>query len=276
MGKMDLANDEMKRTRNQRKPKSVVDRMRRTSEGIKSTQVVMTSDFEVKRIKDVYDDESPVEEDDEQVGFLWLLGCTCCALLTLLQLPPRKATRTRRKRVQPLANLSTNAPRMRNGSVSRETSICSGPASKPPMRPHQYMGAMVATPTGPLRQHFDVFRDDDSKSGTCLPKVNHTDASLTFKSAFEATAMVPHMKRETRFAPIRVLQSTALANEYRYGDQFAIHSLNPISYSNVSSPSPSMRDIPPDMVQGKDATRPRYQAHPYYPGGHLPFSKLLL
>lgn len=65
MGKMDLANEEMKRTRNQRKPKSVVDRMKRTSEGITSIQVVMTPDFEVERVKDVYDDESPAEDDDQ-------------------------------------------------------------------------------------------------------------------------------------------------------------------------------------------------------------------
>lgn len=68
MGKMDLANDEMKRTRNQRKPKSVVDKMRRTSEGIKSTQVVLTPNFEVERVKDVYDDDSPAEDDDEQAS----------------------------------------------------------------------------------------------------------------------------------------------------------------------------------------------------------------
>ncbi|KAJ4145247.1 hypothetical protein LMH87_004102 [Akanthomyces muscarius] len=38
MGKMDLANEDMKRTRNQRKPKSAIDKMRRTSEGIEPTQ----------------------------------------------------------------------------------------------------------------------------------------------------------------------------------------------------------------------------------------------
>lgn len=76
MGKMDLANEDMKRTRNQRKPKSVIEKMRRTSEGIEPTQVVMTADFEVERIKDVYDSSSPAPDQEETVctqtpGFHW-------------------------------------------------------------------------------------------------------------------------------------------------------------------------------------------------------------
>lgn len=68
MGKMDLANEEMKRTRNQRKPTSVVEKMRRTSEGIEPTQVVMTPEFDVERIKGVYDDDSPVSDQDDPVS----------------------------------------------------------------------------------------------------------------------------------------------------------------------------------------------------------------
>lgn len=67
MGKMDLANEDMKRTRNQRKPNSVIEKMRRTSEGIEPTQVVMTSDFEIERIKGVYDSSSPVHGQEEEV-----------------------------------------------------------------------------------------------------------------------------------------------------------------------------------------------------------------
>lgn len=96
---------------------------------------------------------------------------------------------------------------------------------------------------------------------------------LISEIAFETVAMAPHMKRESRLGPIRASQWTALANEYRFGDQYAMHALNPIPHSNVSSPSPSMRDIPPGVAQGKDTARPRFQAHPYYAGGHLPFSK---
>ena len=65
---MDLANEEMRRTRNQRKPKSVIERMRRASEGIEPTQVVMNTDFNVERVKGVYDDDSPVEDVDEAVS----------------------------------------------------------------------------------------------------------------------------------------------------------------------------------------------------------------
>lgn len=68
MGKMDLANEEMKRTRNQRKPKSVIDKMKRISEGIEPTQVVMTPEFEVERVKWVYDDSSsPIPGQEESV-----------------------------------------------------------------------------------------------------------------------------------------------------------------------------------------------------------------
>lgn len=68
MRKMDLANDEMKRTRNQRKPKSVIEKMRRTSEGIEPNQVVLTPDFEVERVKGVYDEsDSPSPDQEDEV-----------------------------------------------------------------------------------------------------------------------------------------------------------------------------------------------------------------
>jgi hypothetical protein len=71
MGKMDLANDEMRRTRNQRKPKSVIERMRRASQGIEPTEVVMSTELEVERIRGVYDKtSSPELEDIEPVRFI--------------------------------------------------------------------------------------------------------------------------------------------------------------------------------------------------------------
>lgn len=74
MGKMDLANDEMKRTRNQRKPKSVIERMRRASQGIEPTEVVMSTDFEVERTRGVYDKtSSPELEDTEPVRLAFYL-----------------------------------------------------------------------------------------------------------------------------------------------------------------------------------------------------------
>lgn len=70
MGKMDLANEDMKRTRNQRKPNSVIEKMKRTSEGIEPTQVVITPDLEVERVKGVYDSSSPILDHEEEVGIL--------------------------------------------------------------------------------------------------------------------------------------------------------------------------------------------------------------
>lgn len=69
MGKMDLANDDMKRTRNQRKPNSVIEKMKHISEGIEPTQVVMTPDLEVERVKGVYDSSSPIPGQEEEVVF---------------------------------------------------------------------------------------------------------------------------------------------------------------------------------------------------------------
>lgn len=68
MGKMDLANEDMKRTRNQRKPNSVIEKMKHTSEGIEPTQVVMTPDLEVERVKGVYDSSSPIPGQEEEVS----------------------------------------------------------------------------------------------------------------------------------------------------------------------------------------------------------------
>ena len=71
MGKLDLADEEMRRTRNQRKPPSVIEKMKRTSEGIEPTQVVMTPDWEVDFVKNVYE-ETPHPSDDEAVrSSLW-------------------------------------------------------------------------------------------------------------------------------------------------------------------------------------------------------------
>ena len=68
MGKLDLANEDMKRTRNQRKPISVIEKMKRASEGIEPTQVIMTPSFEVDRVKGVYDpSSSPIPGLEEEV-----------------------------------------------------------------------------------------------------------------------------------------------------------------------------------------------------------------
>lgn len=129
---------------------------------------------------------------------------------------------------------------------------------------------MVATPLGQLRPTLDVFRDEDSKSGTLGLETPPADSPLTSDAAFEPPSMAPQLKREPRSALIAKLQMKALANENRYGDHFAMQAVNPITHSNISSPSPSLRDIPPRTGQDRDA-RSRYQPYPYYGGGHLPF-----
>lgn len=134
------------------------------------------------------------------------------------------------------------------------------------------MGAMVTTPMGQLRPTIDVFRDEDSKSGIFGSDKLSIDGLLTPDTAFEPPTMAPQLKREPRSEPILALQSKTLANRNRYGDHFAMHTVNPISHSNISSPSPSLREIP-RMTSHKDTSRPRFQAYPYYNGGHLAFRK---
>lgn len=69
MGKLDLANEEMRRTRNQRKPKSVIDKMKKASEDIEPNQVTMTPDFTIERVRDVYEEpSSPITGQNESVS----------------------------------------------------------------------------------------------------------------------------------------------------------------------------------------------------------------
>lgn len=192
MGKMDLANEEMKRIRNQRKPKSVVDNMRRTSEGIEPTQVVMTSHFDVERIKGVYDDDSPVSDQDEQVR-ISLLEFDRVAL-TYKQFPPRKAARSKRKKTVPLAEISANIPR---GPEKVGHHVSS--SMKPPKSKHRFApdASDITTPLGPLRSTNDIFCDDESKGGMwypCWP----TTAYLTCEGAFEGGDFAAQSERDQR------------------------------------------------------------------------------
>ncbi|KAF4123887.1 hypothetical protein GMORB2_5603 [Geosmithia morbida] len=90
MGKLDLATDDVRRTRNQRKPKWVVEKMRKASERIEPNQVIMSPQLVVERVKCVYDEELSVSEEDQS---------------------PRKSARQKRKKPQPLAEISGNVPR---------------------------------------------------------------------------------------------------------------------------------------------------------------------
>ncbi|KID99954.1 hypothetical protein MAJ_04011, partial [Metarhizium majus ARSEF 297] len=147
MGKMDLANDDMKRTRNQRKPNSVIEKMKHISEGIEPTQVVMTPDLEVERVKGVYDSSSPIPGQEEEFK------------------TPKKTARPKRKRSQALAEISVNVPRRASRRPGRRNG-----QSKVKASPEESNGDSIlpiAASTTSLRHGNDVFRDneDDGVSG---------------------------------------------------------------------------------------------------------------
>jgi hypothetical protein len=154
MGKMDLANEEMKRTRNQRKPKSVIEKMRRTSEGIEPTQVVMTPRFEVNTIKGVYDESPPPGlADDDSVGPFSPdnnLDTNC------FQSPPQKVTKCRRKKTEPLSELSVNVVRRgadRKGRPARK-------GSRPKQEPGESRSPALFPSMNIVRNSRDVLKED--------------------------------------------------------------------------------------------------------------------
>ncbi|KAF5027665.1 hypothetical protein F66182_226 [Fusarium sp. NRRL 66182] len=152
MGKMDLANDEMKRTRNQRKPKSVIERMKKASECIEPTQVIMTPELKVERMKDVYDDtSSPVPGQEES--------------------PPKH----KRKKPIPLAEISGNIPKHRRTAMRGSKSNTGKRTSNKKETSHQKEPVTFPSPVQ-LKQGHDIFRDDvnfpDTTSEPPLPH-NH-------------------------------------------------------------------------------------------------------
>ncbi|KAF4335150.1 hypothetical protein FBEOM_10992 [Fusarium beomiforme] len=141
MGKMDLADDEMRRTRNQKKPKSVIDRMKRASECIEPTQFIMTSELEVERTKDVYDDaSSPAPGQQEST-------------------PPRRAPKAKRKKATPLAEISANAPRQRR-ITTRGVKPGTGKKTKPTNKQSREEEPEIHPPSENLEDIQDVFRDE--------------------------------------------------------------------------------------------------------------------
>ncbi|UKZ63039.1 uncharacterized protein TrAtP1_004267 [Trichoderma atroviride] len=201
MGKMDLANEDMKRTRNQRKPKSAIEKMRRTSEGIEPTQVVMTAEFEVERIKDVYDSSSPVPDQEEAT-------------------PLKKVAKPRRKRGEPLAEISANVPRGNSRRITR-SNLGQGKSSKP-LTGYSRTSSSDITPLGQFKRSHDIFRDEDTVTGL-----------YDNRPLFDLRGRV------------------------------GLHQLNPISHSNLVSPTPQSRDIPDRSFSGREINRGRGQEQPY-------------
>ncbi|GAB0134818.1 hypothetical protein EsDP_00003173 [Epichloe bromicola] len=149
MGKMDLANEDMKRTRNQRKPNSVIEKMRRTSERIEPTQVIMTSDFEVERIKGVYDSSSPVPDEEAET--------------------PKRAPRPKRKRPQALAEISVNVPRRGRRPSSRRNTT----AKNTPPAPKEIVNDVLlpsVSNSSSIRHGHDIFRDDENRASGMAPR----------------------------------------------------------------------------------------------------------
>ncbi|KAK7421929.1 Rab geranylgeranyltransferase [Neonectria punicea] len=212
MGKMDLANEEMKRTRNQRKPKSVIEKMRRTSEGIEPTQVILTSEFEIERVKGVYDEtSSPVPGQEEST-------------------PPRKATRAKRRKPEPLAEISANIPRQRRPSTRGNKAQA---AKKPGGKLKQNHAGAPAMPLSlaPFRPNHDVFRDDD--------------------------------RNLNAFDNRRLSNSTQNDQRFDLHDRFGMPPLNPISQSNLVSPTPSSRELSAKIFGTRDGSRGRMHSQPY-------------
>lgn len=174
MGKMDLANEDMKRTRNQRKPKSVIEKMRRTSEGIEPTQVVMTAEFEVERVKDVYDSSSPVPDQEEAV----CLRAPSCSRIraNISQTPLKKTAKPRRKRGEPLTEISANIPRGGNRRLTRNSA--GQQKNSKPLLGYSRTPSSDITPTlGQFKRSHDIFRDDDKITGrhACAVHNRNTD-----------------------------------------------------------------------------------------------------
>ncbi|KAF7564057.1 hypothetical protein G7046_g4 [Stylonectria norvegica] len=219
MGKMDLANEEMKRTRNQRKHKSVIERMRRTSEGIEPTQVIMTSEFEVERVKGVYDDSSspiPGQEDST---------------------PPRKVPKTKRKKPEPLAEISTNIPRQRR-STARGSRSQGGKVPLPKLGYSHEDDSGIMVSQGPFRHHHDVFRDDDGNS-----------------NVFDNRSFPGVSQHDQRF-------------DLR--DRLGMPALNPMSQPPFVSPTPTSRDLSSRLFTGREGSRGRVQVQSYLsPFNHL-------
>ncbi|KAL7792897.1 hypothetical protein V8C37DRAFT_409815 [Trichoderma ceciliae] len=211
MGKMDLANEDMKRTRNQRKPKSVIEKMRRTSEGIEPTQVVMTAEFEVERVKDVYDSSSPMPDQEEAT-------------------PPKKVAKPRRKRGEPLAEISANIPRGSNRRVTRNNH--GQEKSSKPLLGYSRTPSSDLTPTlGQFKRSHDIFRDEDTITGI-----------------YDNRPLSGSSHREPRFD----LRS-----------RVGLHQLNPISHSTLVSPTPASRDTPDRAFSARDLNRARGQEQAY-------------
>ncbi|GKU10676.1 unnamed protein product [Fusarium langsethiae] len=141
MGKMDLADDETRKARNQKKPKSVIDKMKKASECIEPTQVIMSSQLEVERTKDVYDDSSsPIPGQEEST-------------------PPKRVPKPKRKKATPLAEISGNVPKQRRRTTRGQKSNA-GKTTRS-KKEQEFQEEPVTFPSPKRnREAQDIFRDE--------------------------------------------------------------------------------------------------------------------
>ncbi|RDA83281.1 hypothetical protein CP532_3706 [Ophiocordyceps camponoti-leonardi (nom. inval.)] len=242
MGKMDLANEDMKRTRNQRKPHSVIEKMRRTSEGIEPTQVVMTSDLEVERIKGVYDSSSPIPDQGEET--------------------PKKPSRPKRKRPEVLAEISSNVPRGRVRRSNRNTLTKADRGQRLKLDYERDTSSDQTPSLGSFRHGHDLFQDDDGSS------------PVVFEDRSFSTPLYQEQKYDSS-SPLTSQSVSSWFARYDSRDRFGLHPLNPMSRSNVPSPTPSTRDMSARALPARDANRGRHQTHGYLShGGNMTLGSL--
>lgn len=198
MGKMDLANEEMKRTRNQRKPKSAIDKMRRTSEGIEPTQVVLTPDFEVERVKGVYDSSSPIPGQEESVGNLLMRFDTIAD--KLLQTPPRRITKPRRKK-EALQDLPPNIPRHRSKPADLGNVINKRRRVKYDHDQQANFELVAPRALGSPWLSNDVFRDAGARSGAPSPLDLSPGLSIIPSNMFDSQSTSTTSQSDERSVP---------------------------------------------------------------------------
>ncbi|RFN44577.1 hypothetical protein FIE12Z_11173 [Fusarium flagelliforme] len=173
MGKMDLADDITRRARNQKKPKSVIDKMKKASECIEPTQVIMSSKFEVERTKDVYDDtSSPAPGQEEST-------------------PPRKVPKPKRKKLTPLAEISGNVPKQRRRNARGQKSHV---GKRMGFKKEQELQEEpeIYIPPKEAREIKDMFRDDVTRTASISEpprSLGHGDHRLEPRNKHGARSM---------------------------------------------------------------------------------------
>ncbi|KAL3964217.1 hypothetical protein ACCO45_001221 [Purpureocillium lilacinum] len=235
MGKMDLANEDMKRTRNQRKPNSVIEKMRRTSEGIEPTQVVMTSEFEVERVKGVYDSSSPVPGQEEET--------------------PKKQTRPKRKRTGALAEISSNVPRGGNRRLARNTQASDTKIPRLKSDDGEDGSEVFPSSLGGFRHGHDVFCDGDGATGILSALGSRSDI-LTGAGPYDGRPFTPPGQDQ----------------KYDIRDTQSLQTLNSMPHSTLMSPTPTSRSVSARLLSTQDPQRARAHGPGYF--GHSTYMAL--